>query len=185
MPTTEFTAHETPIPGLLLFDVTRVGDDRGYFQEKFQQAKLQAVGLPTDFNVVQNNISHNKEVGVTRGLHAEPWEKYISVVSGKVFCVWVDLRKGDAFGTVVYAEITPEKAAFVPRGIANGYQALELDVIYSYLVNDHWSAEGTYQSLQMFDPELQIPWPISKDQAIVSEKDLGNPLLADVSPMEF
>ena len=29
------------------------------------------------FDVVQNNFSYNEERGVTRGLHAEPWEKYI------------------------------------------------------------------------------------------------------------
>lgn len=184
-PTTEVTGRTTAIPGLLIFDVTRVGDARGYFQEKFQRAKLIAAGLPEDFVVVQNNISYNKEVGVTRGLHAEPWEKYLSVVSGQAFCAWIDLRKGNSFGTVVYSKVTPEMTVFVPRGIANGYQALEPDVIYSYLVSDHWSADAQYQSLQMFDPVLQIPWPISQEQAIVSVKDLANPLLADVTPMEF
>lgn len=183
--TTEVTGHSTPIPGLIMFDVSRVGDDRGYFQEKFQQAKLRAEGLPEDFVVVQNNISYNKESGVTRGLHAEPWDKYISVVSGKVFCAWCDLRAGDNFGTVFFTEITPDKAAYVPRGVANGYQALEPEVIYSYLVNAHWSPDGQYQSVQMFDPQLNIPWPLAEDQSVVSEKDTANPLFKDVMPMEF
>lgn len=185
LPTTEFSCQETAIPGLLIFDVTRVGDDRGYFQEKYQRAKLTAVGLPKDFVVVQNNISYNKELGITRGLHAEPWEKYISIVNGRAFCAWVDLRKGESFGSVAYSEITPEKAVFVPRGIANGYQSLESDVIYTYLVSAHWSPDAQYQSVQMFDPTLQIPWPIPQDRAIISGKDRGNPLLADVKPMEF
>ena len=183
--TTEVTGHTTPIPGLLVFDVTKVGDDRGYFQEKFQQAKLRAQGLPEDFVIVQNNVSYNKEAGATRGLHAEPWEKYISIVSGRAFAVWCDLRRGDSFGTVFYTELTPEKTVFVPRGVANGYQALEPDVLYSYLVSEHWSPDGKYQSVQMFDPELNIPWPIAPDQAIVSDKDKANPLLRDVTPMEF
>jgi dTDP-4-dehydrorhamnose 3,5-epimerase len=72
VPTTEFTTHTTDIPGLLIFNVTQVGDDRGYFQEKFQKAKLVAAGLPEDFNVVQNSLSYNKQAGVTRGFHAEP-----------------------------------------------------------------------------------------------------------------
>jgi dTDP-4-dehydrorhamnose 3,5-epimerase len=185
VPTTEVTGQQTAIPGLLIFNVTQVTDDRGYFQEKFQRAKLVAAGLPQDFTVVQNNISYNKQDGATRGLHAEPWEKYISVVSGRAFCAWVDLRQGDSFGTVFYHEVNPETTVFVPRGVANGYQALEADVIYSYLVNDHWSAEGKYQSLNMFDPVLQIPWPITKEQSVISEKDLANPLLADITPMEF
>lgn len=185
LPTTEVSGRTTAIPGLLIFNVTQVGDDRGYFQEKFQKAKLQAAGLPEDFVVVQNNISYNQQAGVTRGIHAEPWEKYVSIISGRAFVAWVDLRQGDSFGVVVYAELNPETTVFVPRGVANSYQALEPDVIYSYLVSDHWSADGKYQSVNMFDPVLNIPWPIAKDQAVVSDRDLNHPLLADVTPMEF
>src|SRR5271170_2642924 len=98
LPTTEVSGRTTDIPGLLLFDVNYVGDDRGYFQEKYQKAKLVAAGMPESFNVVQNSLSYNKERGVTRGLHAEPWDKYISVVTGRVFSAFLDLRKGDSFG---------------------------------------------------------------------------------------
>ena len=185
LPTTEVTGHTTAIPGLLLFDVTKVGDDRGYFQEKFQREKLVAEGLPSDFTIVQNNVSFNAQKGVTRGLHAEPWEKYVSVVSGRAFCAWVDLRKGDTFGTVVTAELTPERTAFVPRGVANGYQALEENVLYSYLVSEHWSADGKYQSVNMFDPTFDIPWPISRHDSVLSDRDLAHPHLTDVAPMEF
>jgi dTDP-4-dehydrorhamnose 3,5-epimerase len=110
VPTTEFTAHQTAIPGLIIFDVTYIGDERGYFQEKYQKAKLVAAGIPADFNIVQNNLSYNKEVGVIRGFHAEPWDKYISVVTGRVFAAFVDLRKGDSFGKVVTVEITTNTA---------------------------------------------------------------------------
>src|SRR6476469_3522815 len=108
--TTEVTGHETDIPGLLVFDITSVGDERGYFQEKFQKAKLVAAGLPEDFNIVQNSLSYNKDAGVSRGFHAEPWDKYISVVTGKVFSAYVDLRKGNGFGRIVTVEITPNTA---------------------------------------------------------------------------
>ncbi len=185
LPTTQVTGHTTAIPGLLLFDVTRVGDDRGYFQEKFQREKLVAEGLPEDFVIIQNNVSFNAPSGVTRGLHAEPWEKYVSVVNGRAFCAWVDLRKGDTFGTVVTTELTPEKTAFVPRGVANGYQALEENVMYSYLVNDHWSADGKYQSVNMFDPVFNIAWPISRENAVISDRDAAHPVLKDITPMEF
>ena len=185
LPTTQVSGQTTPIPGLLIFDVSRIGDDRGYFQEKFQQSKLRAAGLPEDFVIVQNNISYNQQVGVTRGIHAEPWEKYVSVINGRAFAAWVDLRKGISFGSVFYTELTTETTVFVPRGVANSYQALEADVIYSYLVSDHWSADGKYQSVNMFDPVLHIPWPIPRDQAVVSDRDLNHPLLSDVTPMEF
>ena len=57
VPTTEVTAHQTGIAGLLIFDVSSVGDERGWFQEKFHKAKLVAAGLPESFNVVQNSLA--------------------------------------------------------------------------------------------------------------------------------
>jgi dTDP-4-dehydrorhamnose 3,5-epimerase len=176
--------HETEIPGFFVIDLVLHGDNRGWFKENYQRTKLESLGLP-HFEIVQNNFSYNEDVGVTRGLHAEPWEKYISVANGKVFGAWVDLRKGDSFGNTFMLEITPDKAVFVPRGVANAYQTLEPKVTYTYLVNEHWSAEGKYASLNLFDPELNISWPISKDKANISEKDTSNPMLKDVAPMEF
>ena len=79
----------------------------------------------------------------------------------------------------------PDKAIFVPRGVANSYQSLKENITYTYLVNEHWSPEAQYSSVNLFDPTLGINWPIAKDQAVVSEKDLANPMLADVQPMEF
>jgi dTDP-4-dehydrorhamnose 3,5-epimerase len=180
----QLAVHESDIPGLFVIDLVLHGDSRGWFKENYQKEKMEALGLPS-FEVVQNNFSFNAEKGATRGLHAEPWEKFISLANGKVFCAWVDLRKGDSFGKVFTLELTPEKAVFVPRGVANGYQALEDNITYTYLVNEHWSPDANYAAVQLFDPALSIDWPIPQDQAVVSDKDTRNPLLADVTPMEF
>jgi dTDP-4-dehydrorhamnose 3,5-epimerase len=181
---TELAVRETIIPGFFEIDLVLHGDRRGWFKENYQQAKMEALGLP-HFEVVQNNFSFNAEKGVTRGLHAEPWEKFISLANGRVFGAWVDLRKGDGFGKVLTIEITPEKAVFVPRGVANSYQTLEDNITYTYLVNEHWSPDAQYASVNLFDPELGINWPIPGQNAIVSEKDRNNPILKDVKPMEF
>ena len=175
---------ESPIPGLFIVDLVINGDKRGWFKENYQAEKLEALGLP-HFNVVQNNFSFNSEKGVTRGLHAEPWEKYISVANGRVFGAWVDLRNGPTFGKTFTTEINPGKAIFVSRGIANGYQALEADITYTYLVNEHWSPEAQYALVNLFDPELRIAWPIDKARSIVSDKDAGHPFLRDMTPLEF
>lgn len=180
----DLAVRESPIPGLFVVDLVLHGDNRGWFKENYQKAKLEALGLPA-FDIVQNNFSYNAEQGVIRGLHAEPWEKFISLANGKVFGAWVDLREGDSFGKVFTTEITPEKAIFVPRGVANGYQTLEPDITYTYLVNAHWSPDAKYAAVNLFDPALDIAWPIPRDRAIVSEKDMNNPLLKDVEPMEF
>ena len=180
----ELKVTESPIPGLYVVDLVVHGDNRGWFKENYQKEKMEALGLPA-FEIVQNNFSYNLEKGVTRGLHAEPWEKFISLANGRVFCAWVDLRAGDSFGTTFTVELTPGKAVFVPRGVANSYQTLEENVTYTYLVNAHWSADAKYAAVNLFDPALGIQWPMSAEQAIVSDKDKANPLLADVTPMEF
>jgi dTDP-4-dehydrorhamnose 3,5-epimerase len=179
----QLAVHETNIPGFYEIDLVVHGDNRGWFKENYQKAKMEALGLP-QFEIVQNNFSFNAQKGVTRGLHAEPWEKFVSIANGRVFGAWVDLRKGESFGQVHTLEITPGKAVFVPRGVANSYQTLEENITYTYLVNAHWSPGVTYTAVNLFDPALNIDWPISKDQAIISEKDAANPLLKDVTPLE-
>ncbi|HSX07907.1 MAG TPA: dTDP-4-dehydrorhamnose 3,5-epimerase [Candidatus Saccharimonadales bacterium] len=183
--TTEITGHQTDIPGLIWFDVTSVGDERGWFQEKFHKAKLVAAGLPEDFTVVQNSLAYNKR-GVTRGFHAEPWDKYVSVVTGKVFVAYVDLREGPTFGKVVTLEVDKNKAVFVPRGVGNSYQCLEDDVYYLYSVNQHWNEDAYKTSLfvNLADPQLNVQWPIPLEQAILSERDKNHPNLANIKPFE-
>lgn len=184
--TTEVVGHQTEIPGLLIFDVSYVEDARGYFQEKYQKAKLVAAGMPKEFNVVQNSLSYNKESGVTRGFHAEPWDKYISVVNGRVFSAYVDLRRGDNFGTVVTVEITPNVAVFLPQGVANSFQTLENDTFYLYSVNAHWSADNydKYCFANLGDKELGVKWPIPLDKSVISDRDKNHPMLKDVKPLE-
>lgn len=175
----ELRLHTTEIPGLVVLDLPLHGDNRGWFKENYQKAKMEALGLPA-FTIVQNNFSYNEERGVTRGLHAEPWEKFISVANGSVFGAWVDLRKGPSYGKTFSIEIRPDIAVFVPRGVANGYQTLEEKVTYTYLVNEHWSPDAKYTVVNAFDPVIGIEWPIGKEAAIVSDKDAGHPLLADI-----
>ena len=142
-----------------------------------------ALGLP-DFGPVQNNISFNASRGATRGIHTEPWDKYISLATGRIFGAWVDMREGETFGTTFHIEIDPSVAVFVPRGVGNSYQALEDDTAYTYLVNDHWRPGVSYPALHLGDESAGIPWPIPLDEAEISEKDHNNPRLADVVPMQ-
>lgn len=175
--------QETSIPGLLILDLPVHGDSRGWFKENWQREKMLAAGLP-DLGPVQNNISFNDEVGTTRGIHAEPWDKYVSVATGKIFGAWVDLREGDSFGKVFTAELDASKAIFVPRGVANSYQTLEADTAYVYLVNDHWSPTAEYTFLNLADETAAIKWPIPLENALLSEKDQAHPRLNDVVPMK-
>ncbi len=173
---------ETPIPGLVVFDLPVHGDARGWFKETWQRQKMTALGLP-DFGPVQNNISFNDAVGTTRGIHAEPWDKWVSVATGRIFGAWVDLREGPTFGAVYTTELDPSRAIFVPRGVGNSYQTLAPDTAYTYLVNDHWSPTAEYSFLNLADETAGIDWPIPLDQVEISEKDKNHPRLADVTPI--
>ena len=181
----ELRVQETAIEGLLIAELPVHGDSRGWFKENWQRAKMCAQGVP-DIRMVQNNVSFNAQRGVTRGVHAEPWDKWISVATGRIFGAWVDLREGSStYGKVVTAEVDASRAVFTPRGVGNSFQALEDGTAYTYLVNAHWSAElkKTYTFVNLADPELAIEWPIPLDQATVSEADKNHPMLADVVPM--
>lgn len=177
-------ATTTPIPGVVLYELPVHGDNRGWFKENWQREKMLALGLP-DFAPVQNNISFNEKAGTTRGIHAEPWDKFISVATGRIFGAWVDLREGPSFGTVFTAEMDPSHAIFIPRGVGNSFQTLEDTTAYTYLVNDHWSADAQsqYTFLNLADESAAITWPIPLEQAELSDKDKAHPRLADVTPM--
>ena len=180
----DLRAVETNIPGLVVFDLPVHGDNRGWFKENWQRAKQTNLGLP-DFGPVQNNISYNAKKGVTRGIHAEPWDKYISIAAGSVFGAWVDLRPGDSFGQVYTTILDPSKAIYVPRGVGNSFQALEDGTVYTYLVNAHWSLEQkrTYTFVNLADPDPHIDWPIPLEESERSEADLHHPMLKDAKPM--
>lgn len=180
---TELSIETTPIPGLLVIHLPVHGDNRGWFKENWQREKMVALGLP-DFAPIQNNMSFNDSRGATRGVHAEPWDKLVSIASGKIFGAWVDLREGKTFGKTFTIEMGPETSVFVPRGVGNSYQTLVDDTVYSYLVNEHWSAQArdSYTFLNLADETANIPWPIPLGEAELSTADQEHPRLAEVVP---
>jgi dTDP-4-dehydrorhamnose 3,5-epimerase len=178
----KLSSTASSIPGLVVFDLPVHGDNRGWFKENWQREKMIAAGLP-DFSPVQNNVSFNVKAGTTRGIHAEPWDKLVSVATGRIFGAWVDLRSGSTFGAVFTAELDPSRAVFVPRGVGNSFQTLEPDTAYTYLVNDHFAPDVAYTSVNLGDKTLAIEWPIPLESAELSDKDLAHPELADVTPI--
>ena len=181
----ELAVEKTGIAGLKLLRLTVHRDGRGWFKENWQREKMVSLGLP-DLRWVQNNVSFNARCGVTRGIHAEPWNKLVSVASGSVFGAWVDLRQGSpTFGQVFTTTLDPARAVFVPRGVGNAFQALEDATSYTYLVDAHWSAElkKTYTFVSLSDATLAIDWPIPLEECDISEADRHHPPLVDVVPM--
>lgn len=177
----EPAVETTPIPGLLLLRLPVHEDARGSFKEAWQRERMTALGLP-DFGPVQHNVALSRR-GVVRGFHAEPWDKLASVAHGRVHAAWVDLRAGSGFGTTFETELDHATAVFVPRGVANGYQSLEENTVYTYLVNAHWQPDQTSPAVDPFDETLAISWPVPAAEATVSPKDRASPPLREVAPL--
>jgi dTDP-4-dehydrorhamnose 3,5-epimerase len=170
------SVDRTSIDGLLRITLDVHADERGWFKESFQREKLVAQGLP-DLRIVQHNVSFNDKKGTTRGIHAEPWNKFISPAAGRVFAAIIDLREGKAFGRVETFELGVDDALYVPSGCGNSFCTLEPNTAYSYLVDAHWSPDGEYRNVNLFDPTLAIAWPLPREQMTISEKDLTHPYL--------
>lgn len=155
------------IEGLKVIDLTVHEDARGWFKENWR-ASWDVI------TPVQQNMSFNAQKATTRGLHAEPWDKLVTVAAGRVFGGWMDLREGSpTFGDTYTHEIGPDTAVFVPRGVANGFQALVDDTVYSYLVADYWSADAQYVNVSY----KNIDWPL--EPINVSKKDQAHPMTAE------
>ncbi|MGW6196084.1 dTDP-4-dehydrorhamnose 3,5-epimerase family protein [Kribbella sp. NPDC055110] len=161
--------EQTAIPGVLRIALEVQPNDDGWFKENFHREKLAALGM----EVVQHNVAYFEAAGIVRGIHAEPWDKYLSPSSGRVFAAIVDLRPGDGFGQVETFELGTSDALYVPRGVGNSFCTLTPHTTYNFLVNEHWSPERI--TVDLFDPELAIAWPL--EQLKFTERDAANPSL--------
>jgi dTDP-4-dehydrorhamnose 3,5-epimerase len=166
------------IAELVVFEPRVFSDDRGLFFESFNdQAFRAATGFTGQF--VQDNHSVSRR-GVVRGLHYQlpphPQGKLVRVVSGAVFDVAVDVRRGSpTFGKWAGVELTAanRRQLWIPPGFAHGFVALEDDTQFLYKTTDFWHAPSE-RSIRWDDPELGIAWP-SSAQAILSSKDAAAP----------
>lgn len=169
---------ETPILGPVILEMPIYRDDRGHFQETYNERHFLELGLPVEWK--QDNLSLSCK-HVIRGLHYQlirPQAKLVRVVSGSVFDVAVDLRGGSpTFGKHVSVELSAENglAFYIPQGFAHGFAALSEGTCFAYKVSDFYEPAGD-RTLLWDDPELGIQWPVSAEDAIVSAKDLqGKP----------
>lgn len=168
MPFRSFNRLE--IPDVIIIEYMQLHDPRGFFAELYKRTDFLANGIPYDF--VQVNLSFSKK-GVVRGLHYQlkPMEqgKLVYVISGKVFDVAVDIRRGSPwYGKYVGVILEPGHAVWVPPGFAHGFQALE-DTYFLYLVTKEYSPQYE-RCIYWNDQELRIAWPI-RENIIISEKD--------------
>ena len=162
------------IDGLYVIEPKVFGDERGYFVETYNKQEFAANGLDMEF--VQDNQSKSKK-GVLRGLHFQnqhPQGKLVRVLSGEVFDVAVDIRKGsDTYGKWFGVVLSEEnmKQFYVPEGFAHGYYVLSDTAVFSYKCTDFYHPEDE-GGILWNDPEIGIQWPVEDGvEVVLSEKD--------------
>ena len=177
----EFTTEPPAIDGLVVVQVFSVPEPRGEIRELFRQSRYENA-LPGDWPAwKQINLSATRR-GAVRGLHAESITKLVTVAAGRVFAVFADVRADSPTrGTVASLEIVPGIQVRVPRGVCNGFQALE-DSEYLYFFDEEWAPGMPGVSVTPLDPGLGVAWPIAidpADRSQVSEKDAAAPTLRE------
>lgn len=163
------------IPDVKLIRPKVHGDHRGFFLESYNAKTFAAHGVDAVF--VQDNHSMSREKGVVRGLHfqAPPYAqgKLVRVIRGAIFDCAVDVRKGSpTFGKHVSVELRAEThhQLWVPEGFAHGFCTLETDTEVIYKTTNLYAPDHDF-GLKWNDPDLGIAWPVSADDAILSDKD--------------
>ena len=160
--------------GVALLTPPRFDDARGSFRPVFAQRLHGEGGF--DHAWSEMNLSHSEKNSI-RGLHLQDpqWQaKLITVISGTIFDVVVDLRKDSpTFGkweSFTLSADHPDHPSqiYIPEGFAHGLATPDGQATISYLVSSPWNPESE-KVLAWDDPDLAIPWPVKNPQ--LSERD--------------
>ncbi|OZI48380.1 dTDP-4-dehydrorhamnose 3,5-epimerase [Bordetella genomosp. 4] len=178
----------TAIPEVCVFEPRVFDDERGFFFESFNQQSFEAaIGRPITF--VQDNHSHSVR-GVLRGLHYQlnphAQGKLLRVLSGEIYDVAIDLRRGSPTLGQWVGEILSSanrRQLWIPEGFAHGFLVLSDSADVSYKTTDYWD-KNSERAIVWNDPQLKIDWPASP-QLILSAKDLQAGTFAQAELFEY
>jgi len=171
---------ETELPGLLVLEPARFGDERGFFCESWNRKTLSAHGIDIDF--VQDNHSFSAAANTVRGLHFQSpphaQAKLVRCGRGAMFDVAVDIRRGSpTFGKWFGIELSFDNGLqlLMPGGFLHGFATRQPDTEIIYKCSDYYAPDCD-GAVRFDDPAISIDWGLSGD-AIISEKDKSAPVL--------
>jgi len=171
-----FTFEKTPIEGLILITPKLFSDDRGFFFESYKKSDYEIAGISEDF--VQDNHSFSVKDSI-RGLHFQknPYAqgKLVRCITGTVWDIAVDLRKNsNSFGKYFSIELSEDnkRMFYIPPGFAHGFAVLSERAEFLYKCTAEYAPQSDC-GIIWNDPDLGIKWPIRKEDAVLSQKDLS------------
>lgn len=173
----------TKLSGVTLLHPPHFRDERGAFRPVFAKRLHAEAGY--DHSWAEMNLSHTDQ-GCVRGLHFQapnPQAKLITVVSGTIFDVVVDLRKhSPTFGNSASFTLSadnPEYASqiYIPEGLAHGLATPDGPATIAYLVSRPWDPSAEHV-LKWNDPSLDIDWPLENPQ--LSKRDRHGVSIEDI-----
>lgn len=183
--------YTTSIPGLLYVDTVVHGDNRGFYREIAIVPDLEKV-LGFDFHIKQLNHADSQK-NVIRGMHGEDWNKLVTVTNGRCLCVLADIRPDSPtflkieYFLLGFGENAIPGSFFITKGIANSMFIVEDPVEYIYAVDELYRDRDKSGdvAISLFDPDLNIQWPIPKEEMIISDRDKNSVTLRSLYPKKF
>lgn len=170
--------HETQLKGAYIIELEKREDDRGFFARSWCTQEFKDQGLNS--NLVQCNISFNRQRGTLRGMHyqAPPHEetKLVRCTRGAIFDVIIDIRpESPTFKQWVAFELAAEnrKMLYIPEGMAHGFQTLEDKTEVFYQMSEFYHPQSA-RGVRWNDPAFEIDWP-KAHQRMISDKDQSYP----------
>ena len=161
------------IQGVFQIELEKIEDNRGFFSRSWDKQKFEENGINS--KLVQCNISFNKKRGTIRGLHFQkkPYEeaKFVRCVKGKVYEIFVDLRKkSETFLKWGGIELDSKKLTclYVPEGFALGFQTLKDNSEIFYQMSQNYMPEFS-RGVKWDDEAFKIKWPL--EVTVISKKD--------------
>ena len=174
----KFKVTPQSIPDVLLIEPTVYADDRGYFKESYNLNDFEQF-LP-GIKFVQDNESKSSR-GVLRGLHFQKaphaQAKLVRVIQGSIWDVALDIRPGSpTYGQHAAARLSAENhlQLFLPCGFAHAFLVLSDTAIVQYKTDNFYHPQSD-AGIHPHDPDLNIPWPLSAKEHILSAKDAALP----------
>lgn len=166
---------QTKLNGVFTVELAPRGDERGFYKRLWGRDELEAAGLCGELNNV--GLSYNKTRGTIRGLHfqAAPFaeNKLVQCLRGKIYDVVLDIRSdSETFGEWIAVELSSEnnRAIYIPKGLAHGFQTLEDDCEVFYCISEKYNAEFA-RGVRWDDAKFDVVFPL--EVGVINERDAG------------